>query len=613
MRGRSKFVIDDFTPGYIGNAKMKVPPGAMISGQNIEPSPNGGFKTRLGTRFSETMGTTSAWIWAHDTTYGPICRKVDGALYRLNTNLDGYSAANGATLAAAGTFPALTGSDVASVAVAEGAVVGGQGPVYIIDREYSGGVATFTKKQVTITAAGVLNAVADWTIDTGVAGYSVGTHNATVPSGKWMTYWRNRMWIGGDPSFPNRLWYSDLGNPRSFPLVNYVDIDPDSGGSMTGLTAIGDYLLAFKKSRLYVIYDANTGANRMLSSTIGCRDFTDDGYSAQFIRHDDGAFFLSETGAYWTNGSQLERIDPHMTSRDDPHGYFGRSYLTVFSDFLFIMGDTNYYGSGVATWMFYIPQKSWWPMIFAQSGASTSVVSAAQMVATRVSAEVDSAEGRPQGLIFAVYTNNAGPDQYNAVFWTPIAGTDRLDLHNSYAASSPYDTADQVASGSAETSFEFITATFTTAFSDLGAPGQPKRFRGALVFGSGQVNVYPGANGQEGQNVHTATLGDFSIDETPPAGPTTYEIQWLRKKGFAKIPAGTIWTFDYRSTQQDLGDFVPYESEEKPQNIAETFNMSFRVGTSRGHEVDRIVWVYDPVSRLGRDGGTFDASSLPLT
>jgi hypothetical protein len=194
---------------------------------------------------------------------------------------------------------------------------GGQGPVYGMNGTQA----------VQWTGAG--NAAA-WTAASG-----------TLPVGKFAIYQENRVFVAGMTAYAgvsdpgSTVVFSDLGDPRSWPATNIVEFSPNDGEKITGLGRVGGYVLVFKPSKTWVIYDTDSGANRPLSEDIGCIAHR------SIVETSEGAYFLSrDQGVYRTNGSKAERLkdalQPTFDSMIQPNralaaaGYFrGHYYLSL--------------------------------------------------------------------------------------------------------------------------------------------------------------------------------------------------------------------------------------------------------------------------------------------
>jgi hypothetical protein len=90
--------------------------------------------------------------------------------------------------------------------------------------------------------------------------------------------WRNRMCAAGSPSFPHRVWYSDVGDPDS-PATDYgnnwvdlIDANTSVFDKIVALAVAGDYLIVLKRSSTWVIYDPVTFNNRRISD-VGAVDW----------------------------------------------------------------------------------------------------------------------------------------------------------------------------------------------------------------------------------------------------------------------------------------------------------------------------------------------------
>nr|MDQ3317454.1 hypothetical protein [Actinomycetota bacterium] len=153
---------------------------------------------------------------------------------------------------------------------------GGQGPLYGMN-------GTDTPKQWTgLTAASAV----DWTSTSGA-----------LPNGKYLAYHGNRVFVAGVTAQPTRLYWSDIGNPRVWPVENVLDLDPGDGEPITGIGTLKGQLLVFKGSKAWTIFDLNTGANRRLGDNVGCVSHR------SIVETTRGCYFLTRTqGIMVTDG-----------------------------------------------------------------------------------------------------------------------------------------------------------------------------------------------------------------------------------------------------------------------------------------------------------------------
>lgn len=154
--------------------------------------------------------------------------------------------------------------------------VAGQGPVYMVN-------GVDTPQQWTGSGN-----VANWAASTGA-----------VPNGKVIAFAGNRIFVAVGDS----LYWSDIGNPNAWPPENVTQFDPADGEDISGIGTIGPYVLVFKPSKTWLVYDLDTGANRALSRGVGCAA------QRSIVETPGGTYFLTlDKGVYVTNGSTLEPI-----------------------------------------------------------------------------------------------------------------------------------------------------------------------------------------------------------------------------------------------------------------------------------------------------------------
>lgn len=210
---------------------------------------------------------------------------------------------------------------------------GGQGPLYGVN-------GTNTPKYWT----GAGN-IADWTASVG-----------SVPNGTFIKFAANRVWIAGTTANPSRLFFSDIGDPRSWTATNVVDLDPNDGQTITGIHPLGPYLLVFKQKKIFLIYDLNTGANRALSTNVGCvapRSIAEGPDGVYFLSADQGVFVASANKL--TNVSDnirttLDGIDPVVRTNSSGIFYKDHYYLSIASFGATRLDQTLDYDSTINSW-----------------------------------------------------------------------------------------------------------------------------------------------------------------------------------------------------------------------------------------------------------------------
>lgn len=162
--------------------------------------------------------------------------------------------------------------------------IGGQGP-------YLGMNGTDTPRYVTAALA-----TGSWTASSG-----------TVPNGRFTAYAGNRLWVGGATSDTYGVYFSEIGDPRNWPVANITRFDPEDGQPVTALGVSGPYVLVFKERAIYAIYDLDTSANRKVTDQAGTLS------PKSIASTDRGTFFLdAERGVMVTDGNGARRVSEQI-------------------------------------------------------------------------------------------------------------------------------------------------------------------------------------------------------------------------------------------------------------------------------------------------------------
>ena len=197
----------------------------------------------------------------------------------------------------------VSGSSVSSVAsgfangqwaVVEATEQDSQGPVFL-----SNGAVSKAWDGTTLT---------DWTMD---ANSTLNVENTPVPTHKYSLVHESRVVIAGVDD-PSTIYWSEVEvgvgtKPRTWLIENQQLFDPKDGDVITGLGRVGSNILVFKKHKVFVVYDINTGATRRLTSNIGCVSHR------SIVETPNGTFFLADNGVYVTNGSSVELVSDVIT------------------------------------------------------------------------------------------------------------------------------------------------------------------------------------------------------------------------------------------------------------------------------------------------------------
>jgi hypothetical protein len=227
--------------------------------------------------------------------------------------------------------------------VIEAPVSGGFGPVW--------GTAAGTAFSVSAAAAPNV-----WTATTG-----------TIPStAKYLAYVGNRVWAAGMTSYGavadpgSALVFSNLGDPRDWPAANIVQFDPNDGEAITGIGEVSAGLLVFKKTKAWLVYDLDTGANRPLGVGVGCishRSITQTPYGT--IWAGDRQVWTTDGGAVRSLGDKLLSATPTTLPGIETYLIDDRVFGVYTNNRYFLQRNSRTAGTSyLFEYDFF--QKSWW-------------------------------------------------------------------------------------------------------------------------------------------------------------------------------------------------------------------------------------------------------------
>ena len=96
-----------------------------------------------------------------------------------------------------------------------------------------------------------------------------------IPQGKFAIWWRNYMFVSGVASYPNRIYFSEIGNPESFPVDNYIDIEPGTGDVITGIIGGSERVTISKNYSFHYMNGSgtNTFAVYQIPVDFGCPSY----------------------------------------------------------------------------------------------------------------------------------------------------------------------------------------------------------------------------------------------------------------------------------------------------------------------------------------------------
>lgn len=168
----------------------------------------------------------------------------------------------------------------------------------------------------------------DWDYPTDY-GVSPATPRTTVPNGGALAALSvdqgNRLLVGrfltsdGGPdgsansSNPSRVWYSEAGDPSSWPEDNWVDFAPGDGEAIQAMVTWNQFIFVFKESKFFVIYgtydDNGVAALQWRTVEAGVGAVGPGAVCASV----DGVYFVDQKGVYRTTGDTPELISQQIS------------------------------------------------------------------------------------------------------------------------------------------------------------------------------------------------------------------------------------------------------------------------------------------------------------
>lgn len=155
------------------------------------------------------------------------------------------------------------------------------------------------------------DATAVW--DGNTANSFITTGNAaSAPIGKFIENYRARMWITGNSTYPDRLYYSSIPTSVTTPVITWdtdvttgqwIDVSPSDGENITALHRTKDSLLVFKNNHIYRVNSVSQ-ADPDPKFNVGT-------YSQEsIVEAKNGVYFHHPTGIYRYNGEVQEISRP---------------------------------------------------------------------------------------------------------------------------------------------------------------------------------------------------------------------------------------------------------------------------------------------------------------
>jgi hypothetical protein len=103
----------------------------------------------------------------------------------------------------------------------------------------------------------------------------------------------------------SRLAWSSAAEISSWPADYYIDLDADDGDQITAMKLLGDYLVVFKKKKIFVVYWVGGSLlfkEARRSVTVGCVG------PNTVVEHEGKLIFLAEDGVYSFDGTVTKEL-----------------------------------------------------------------------------------------------------------------------------------------------------------------------------------------------------------------------------------------------------------------------------------------------------------------
>lgn len=132
------------------------------------------------------------------------------------------------------------------------------------------------------------------------ASYPTGDEVITPPKGRFCALHNGRLWIGNNPTYPSRVYYSDVDSYETFYDDAYFDIRQSDGDQVAFIKNVLGVLTVGKTNTIQKIYDTEDNPDDWTISDpfsiVGCAA----PYSVENTPY--GLFYLSNSGIYMFNG-----------------------------------------------------------------------------------------------------------------------------------------------------------------------------------------------------------------------------------------------------------------------------------------------------------------------
>lgn len=283
----TEIFMDDFSGGVNYTENPYTLPAPLLPAYALNVTLKGRcLSSRYGGTMAGTLGAASKYIY--------YSVRLDAFFSQEGTGLYTYALSATNQLSARTLVHTFSTSDKIMVCDFAGLLVG----VHPVD-----GVFTWTGAVFAIVAAGV--------------------------RGNCIAAWQNKVWVGGDPNNPSRVWWCNAGAPATWTTAtDFADLREVNDQPVTaigvgnGQDVVGrGALMVFKANSTYRIYSATTGAFTTLDGSRGAAG------SEAVTTCDTYVYFCNFAGVYRLSGDSVETISGPITAQWDNGDTYSNPYV----------------------------------------------------------------------------------------------------------------------------------------------------------------------------------------------------------------------------------------------------------------------------------------------
>jgi len=168
----------------------------------------------------------------------------------------------------------------------------------------------------------------------------------TPEAGTCTAFFKSRFFVGGNPTNPTRLTYSDIGSYSSWPATNFLEIGQDDGYTVLDIASQQTYLIIAKGNSIYTLSGSGPDTFYLLQLPFG------EAAPGRSICITPAGAIVAGTSAVWNViASTVENISKPLGASYAPTGYV----FTAYADDKAYILDVN----AKVFWVYDITAQAW--------------------------------------------------------------------------------------------------------------------------------------------------------------------------------------------------------------------------------------------------------------